>query len=171
MALPWFPAEQVTMPPRRSASVARERRKNAPRILNEPVICSDSSFNQVGTPSFADSPGDASTGVRRMRGRRNSRASLIRSRLSCGIAEGTRRSSRQSTGHIFTQNRSSDNLQNVAGETFSAFQTPLRASVSRETFSRSDRGYAYVLPKIDTHCHKSVVSTGFPLGKWKPVNI
>lgn len=160
------------MPPHRSASVARDSRKKAPRILNEPVICSDSSFNHVGTPSFAESPGDDSTGVRRMRERRKSRASFIRSRLSCGIAEGTWRSSCQSAGHIFTQKPTSNNLQNTAGETFLVFQTQIRTQVPRGTFSRSgrNRGYPYVVAKIDTGHPKSVVSTGFPLGKWKPVN-
>src|SRR3984957_19159685 len=61
------------------ASVNFETANSAPRILNDPVNCNDSSFNQTGTPNKSDSPEEYSTGVRRIFPAKNSPASRISS--------------------------------------------------------------------------------------------
>ena len=43
---PWLPADAVTTPRARSSGAMRESLSAAPRSLNEPVACSDSSLSQ-----------------------------------------------------------------------------------------------------------------------------
>src|SRR5271170_1993475 len=73
------------MPSRRSSGVRREMRKNAPRILKDPVSCVDSSFKDTGTSRRRESTGEGSRGVRRMRPFRNAAASTMR---SCTVIDG-----------------------------------------------------------------------------------
>jgi hypothetical protein len=70
------------MPERRSASESFDSLKSAPRILNEPVTCRNSSLSQTGTPAIAERAGENSIGVRRMRPLRNAIASSTRSSLN-----------------------------------------------------------------------------------------
>src|SRR5579863_5304298 len=60
----------------------------APRILNDPVNCSDSSFNQTGTPRISESPEEYSTGVRRTFPHKYPAASRISSIISVFLATG-----------------------------------------------------------------------------------
>ena len=88
IALPWLPAEHVTTPRARSASVRRVIVKKAPRILKEPVSWSDSSLRETGTPAISESRGEASIGVRRTRPsitRRASRTSGIVSAVTASL--------------------------------------------------------------------------------------
>src|SRR5262249_27883325 len=84
-ALPWLPAEQVTTPRRLSSGVSARSRKNAPRILKEPVSCCDSSLSDTGTPAASESGRDSSMGVRRTRPSSARRASRIIAMSSGGM--------------------------------------------------------------------------------------
>src|SRR5580765_5962047 len=76
------------MPARFSASERSERRKNAPRILKEPVSCRDSSFRRTGAPRIAESAGDSSSGVLRIRPARKARAFSMKARERGGSGAG-----------------------------------------------------------------------------------
>ncbi len=65
-ARPWLPAEAVmTRFAEGSAEVSRAIALAAPRILNEPVACSVSSFSQTSPPVTVESHADRTSGVRR----------------------------------------------------------------------------------------------------------
>ena len=70
------------MPVRRSGADSSFIRTNAPRTLNDPVIWSDSSFSQTGTPAISESLREGSIGVRMTRSLRSSEAARIRPTVS-----------------------------------------------------------------------------------------
>src|SRR3954447_12507688 len=75
----WLPLDTATTPSGSSGSARTAL--VAPRILNEPVRCSDSHFRYSSRPLAASRPGERSTGVRQtqpaMRARAASRAGLL----------------------------------------------------------------------------------------------
>src|SRR5690606_6964102 len=77
----WLPAEAATTPRARSSGVSLDMRLKAPRILYEPVRCSDSSLRYTGEPRCSASTRDDSMGVTLTTLVTTSRAALIASRL------------------------------------------------------------------------------------------
>ncbi len=68
IASPWLPAEAVvTSTTDGRSSFKRRSALAAPRILNDPVACTISSFSQISAPVASDSQGDRMSGVRHAR--------------------------------------------------------------------------------------------------------
>src|SRR5688572_8529410 len=61
----WLPDEKATTPARRLPASSWTRRLYAPRNLNDPVRCSDSTLRRIRPPSASSSGVAASKGVRR----------------------------------------------------------------------------------------------------------
>src|SRR5258708_10281108 len=78
----WFPALAATTPRARSASVSREIRTYAPRILNDPVRCMFSHLRYTGPPTSSDRWRDCSSGVTTATSRSSSRAARISSTVT-----------------------------------------------------------------------------------------
>ena len=84
IASPWLPAEAVvTSTTDGRSSFNRRSALAAPRILNDPVAWTISSFSQISAPVASDSQGDRTSGVRHAR-------PLIRRRRGADVVQGWR---------------------------------------------------------------------------------
>src|SRR3954452_21833552 len=82
----WLPALAATTPRARSASVSREMRVYAPRILNDPVRCRFSHLSHTGPPTRSASPRECHSGVCRTTSPRSSAAASTSAPLTRGIS-------------------------------------------------------------------------------------